>query len=200
MQQPDGSWTWNKTGLAPLECDDYYGAVYAALGVGQAPEGYAASAPARQGVARVTAYLQAQAPPNLHHKIWLLWASLTYEGLMTPAQREQTIQELLPLQRADGGWSLPSLGNWKTRDGVGNDEPSASDGYATGLVVYALRQAGVSAQQDAVRRGVNWLRNNQRLSGRWFIASLNGRTKHVISNAGTALSVLALKASESATR
>jgi squalene-hopene/tetraprenyl-beta-curcumene cyclase len=200
LQQPDGSWTWNKTGLAPSEYDDYYGAVYAALGVGQAPEGYAASASAKEGVARLTAYLQAQVAPNLHHKTWLLWASLTFKGLMTPIVREETIQELHALQRADGGWSSPSLWNWKTRDPAGHDEPSVSDGYATGLVIYVLRQAGVSNQQDAVRHGVDWLKNNQRASGRWFTASLNGRTKHVISNVGTALSVIALKTCEPAAR
>ena len=52
LQQPDGSWAWNKTGLAPLEYDDYFGAVYAALGVGQAPDGYARST-GRVGVVSV---------------------------------------------------------------------------------------------------------------------------------------------------
>src|SRR5437764_4364390 len=53
LQQADGSWTWNKEDLAPLEHDDYFGAVYAALGVGHAPEGYARSAVAKEGVARL---------------------------------------------------------------------------------------------------------------------------------------------------
>jgi squalene-hopene/tetraprenyl-beta-curcumene cyclase len=51
LQQADGSWTWNKEDLAPLEHDDYYGAVYAPLGVGHAPEGYARSEAAKEGVA-----------------------------------------------------------------------------------------------------------------------------------------------------
>jgi squalene-hopene/tetraprenyl-beta-curcumene cyclase len=198
MQQPDGSWTWNKTHLAPLEHDDYFGAVYAALGVGHAPEGYARSDPARQGVERLRGYLQMVAPPNLHHRTWLLWASIKLDGVMTPLQRRETIKELLALQREDGGWNLPSLGDWRRLDGKANDPHGPSDGYATGLVLYVLRQAGVSATGEPIRRGVNWLRTNQRASGGWFTRSVNADRGHVISNAGTALALMALKACQEA--
>jgi squalene-hopene/tetraprenyl-beta-curcumene cyclase len=194
MQQPNGSWTWNKTSLAPLEYDDYFGTVYAALGIGQAPEGYAGSPGAKDGVARLAGFLRKNPPPNLHHKTWLLWASLKLDGLMTADERQQTIKALLALQRADGGWNLPSLGDWKRRDGSRNDQQSPSDSYATGLVLYVLRQAGVPARQEAIRRGVDWLKTNQRASGRWFTRSLNQDAGHVITNAGTAYAMIALKA------
>jgi squalene-hopene/tetraprenyl-beta-curcumene cyclase len=196
LQQNDGSWTWNKTGLAPLEHDDYYGAVYAAVGVGHAPQAYAQSKVAKAGVARLTSYLRKHPPPDLHHKTWLLWASLKLDGLMTAAERKRTIKDLLALQRDDGGWNLPSLGAWKRRDGKPNDKKAPSDGYATGLILYVLRQAGVPAKEGPIRRGVAWLKSNQRASGRWFTRSLNGDWGHVISNAGTAYAVLALKACE----
>jgi squalene-hopene/tetraprenyl-beta-curcumene cyclase len=196
LQQKDGSWPWNKTGLAPLEHDDYYGAVYAALGVGHAPEGYAQSEAAKDGLARLKGYLRKTPAPDLHHKTWLLWASVKLEDLMTPAQREQTIKDLLALQRADGGWSLPSLGSWKRRDGKANDKQAPSDGYATGLVVYVLRQAGLPATKESMQRAVTWLKTNQRASGRWFTRSINADRGHFISNAGTAYAVMALKACE----
>ena len=69
-----------------------------------------------------------------------------------------------------------------------------SDGYATGLVVYVLRQAGVPAQDPAIRSGVAWLEGNQRESGRWFTRSLNNDKAHYISNAGTGFAVMALAA------
>jgi squalene-hopene/tetraprenyl-beta-curcumene cyclase len=194
LQRKDGAWEWNKTGLAPLEHDDYYGAVYAALGSGHAPEGYARSKAAKQGLARLKGYLRKNPAPNLHHKVWLLWASLKLDGLMTPAQRKQTIKDLLALQRKDGGWSLPSLGDWKRRDGKANPKQAPSDGYATGLVLYVLRQAGVAATKEPIRRGVNWLKTNQRASGRWFTRSVNADRAHYITHAGTAYAVLALKA------
>ncbi|HEX5272777.1 MAG TPA: prenyltransferase/squalene oxidase repeat-containing protein [Gemmataceae bacterium] len=196
LQQADGSWTWNKENLAPLEHDDYYGAVYGALGVGHAPEGYARSAAAREGVARLVRYFEKTPAPDLHHKTYLLWASLGLDGLMSKAERERTVKALLALQREDGGWSLPSLGAWKRQNGKPQDEDAPSDGYATGLVVYVLRQAGVAATEKPIRRGVAWLKANQRESGRWFTRSLNRDGRHYVSNAGTAFAILALKSCE----
>jgi squalene-hopene/tetraprenyl-beta-curcumene cyclase len=196
LQQADGSWNWNKEDLAPLEYDDYFGAVYAAIGVGHAPEGYARSEAARKGVARLLRYFEKTPAPNLHHKTYLLWASLGLDGLMDNAERDRTVKALLSLQREDGGWSLPSLGAWKRLDGQPQDENAPSDGYATGLVLYVLRQAGVAATENSVRRGVNWLKTHQRESGRWFTRSLNREGSHYISNAGTAFAIMALRACE----
>ena len=61
-----------------------------------------------------------------------------------------------------GGWSLPSLGTYRRRDKTDNDPNAPSDGYATGLVVLVLRQAGVSADDPAIKKGVAWLKTNQR--------------------------------------
>jgi squalene-hopene/tetraprenyl-beta-curcumene cyclase len=194
LQRPDGSWNWNKHDLAPQEIDEYYGVAYAALGVGFAPEGYALGEAAKEGVSRLKRYLTQNSPPNLHHKTLLLWASLKLDGLMTPVEREQTIKELLALQREDGGWNLPSLGDWKRQDGQPNDKDSPSDGYASGLVLYVLRQAGVATNAQPIQRGVNWLKTHQRTSGRWFTRSLNADRAHYITNAGTAYAVMALKA------
>jgi squalene-hopene/tetraprenyl-beta-curcumene cyclase len=110
------------------------------------------------------------------------------------------MQALRALQRPDGGWGLRSLGNWKRRDGRPDDQRAASDGYATGLILYVLRQAGVPVTDQAIRGGVHWLRTNQRASGRWFIRSLNGTRENSISNAGTAFAVMALKACEAPQR
>ncbi len=173
VQKPDGSFDWLKCDWPPLEHDDYYGAVLAALGVGSAPDGYARTEAAARGLDRLRAYLRANPAPDLHHKAFLLWASTRLDGLMTADDRGKTVAELRALQRPDGGWCLPSLGDWSRRDGSPNDKNAASDGYATGLVVYVLRQAGVPADDPALKRGVAWLRTHQRASGRWFTRSLN---------------------------
>lgn len=194
LQHEDGSWNWLKCNWPPYEHDDYYGAVFAAVGVGWAPDDYAQSEAAQKGLARLRAYLNSAPPPDLHHETFLLWASLKLDGLMTADQRSDTMRRLRGLQRADGGWNLPSLGGWKRRDGSPNDKDAPSDGYATGLVLYVLRQAGVSPRDEAIQRGVKWLETNQRESGRWFTRSLNNDKAHYITNAGTAFAVLALKA------
>jgi squalene-hopene/tetraprenyl-beta-curcumene cyclase len=194
LQKPDGSWNWLKCGWAPSEHDDYYGAVYAAIGVGAAPDGYAGSASAREGVRRLRSYLTTHEPPDLHHRTFLLWASTRLDGLMDGPPRARTIEALRKVQRADGGWSLPSLGSWKRRDGEPNSPDAPSDGYATGLVVYVLRQAGVAADDPALARGVAWLESHQRISGGWFTRSLNDDKDHYIAHAGTAYAVLAIAA------
>jgi squalene-hopene/tetraprenyl-beta-curcumene cyclase len=194
LQRKDGSWDWNKHQLPPQELDEYFGVAYAALGVGQAPDGYAKSEAAREGVARLRGYLRQNPPPNLHHRTWLLWASLKLDGLMTPAEREKTIKDLLALQRRDGGWNLPSLGDWPRLDGQANDKQAPSDGYATGLVIYVLREAGLAATEEPIRAGVGWLKSHQRASGRWFTPSLNADRAHYVTNAGTAYALMALRA------
>ena len=143
LQREDGGFNWLKCDWPPYEHDDYYGAVFAALGVGLAPEGYAKAETAAAGVAKLTRYLHEHPAPDLHHRTFLLWASRKLDGLMTPEEQESTRRALRSLQRADGGWSLPTLGEWKRRDGSPNPKDGPSDGYATGLVVYVLRQAGV---------------------------------------------------------
>jgi squalene-hopene/tetraprenyl-beta-curcumene cyclase len=194
LQQRDGSWTWNKTGLAPMECDDDFGAIYAALGVGHAPEAYARSDAAQAGLTRLQGYLRRNSRPSLHHKAWLLWASIPLDGLMTPSERAQAIEELLDLQRDDGGWSLQSLGAWKRVVAKANDKPAESDGYATGLILFVLRQSGVPATEGSMRRGVDWLKTHQRVSGCWFTHSVRADGEHHISNAGTAFAMMALRA------
>ena len=198
LQRPDGSWNWLKCNWPPTEHDDWYGAVYAALGVGMAPDGYAETDKARAGLAKLRAYFKTNPPPSLHHKAMLLWASLKVDGLMTPKRREATVKELLALQRPDGGWCLPALGDWSGVDERPNDKDAPSDGYGTGFVVFILRQAGVPADGEPIKKGVAWLKDNQRESGRWFTRSLNTDNNHFITHAGTAYAVMALKACEAA--
>ena len=102
-------------------------------------------------------------------------------------------QLLRSRQRADGGWALTSLGTWKRRDGTPNNHTD-SDGYATGLTVVVLREAGIPAKDEQIQKAVKWLKTNQRASGRWFTKSLNTDNAHYITHAGTSFAVLALKA------
>jgi squalene-hopene/tetraprenyl-beta-curcumene cyclase len=201
--------TWNMMdhcgGTFPIvEFDQYYGATLAALATGVAPDGYASSPEAKEGLARLRTYFKKHPPSSLHHQAMLLWASLRTEGLMTPAERTATIDKLLKLQGADGGWSTRAL---LERDGAGRFQSTASDGYGTGFAVFMLRQAGVAASRDELVRGVNWLKTQQRASGVWFTPYRRGHdeTEGGLGTRGlsmtalsTAFAVMALQACEEA--
>ncbi len=189
-------WQWLKCEWPPLEHDDYYGATLAALAIGYAPSDYAKTAKAKAGIAKLKAYFKKVPPPDLHHTAMLLWASTKLDGLMTAAERNRAVASLKAKQRKDGGWALPSLGDYERRDEdtPTNDPKANSDGYGTGFITYVLLQAGAKPTDAEIVNAVKWLKANQRASGRWFTRSLNTDKAHYISNAGTAFAVLALLA------
>jgi squalene-hopene/tetraprenyl-beta-curcumene cyclase len=194
LQRPDGAWNWFDCDWPPSEADDYYGAVWAAVAVGHAPDDYRSTEAARRGLDKLRAYFRATPAPNLHHQAMLLWASTGIDGLLDRAQRERTVADLVALQRSDGGWSLTSLGHWARRDGSPNPDDAPSDGYGTGFVVFILRQSGMLADADPIRRGITWLKTHQRASGRWFTRSPNHDRAHYITHAGTGFALMALSA------
>jgi squalene-hopene/tetraprenyl-beta-curcumene cyclase len=195
VQREDGGFDWLKCGWPPMESDDHFGATMAVIGAGAAPEGYAQTEKAQAGLEKIRGYLKANPAPTLHHRAMVLWASTYVDGFLTPEERQATIDALVKLQKADGGWALASLGDWKRSDDKEQDTKS-SDGYGTGFVIYVLRRAGLPADDARLQRGIAWLKANQRASGRWFTRSLNKDNKHFISHAGTAFAILALTSCE----
>ncbi len=204
QQQDSGAWLWLDFGLTPWESDAaYYGAALAAVAVGTAGKDYYEQATVRAPVEALKKYLATRlASQPLHHRAAALWASTRLPGVLTEADRKQLIEELLGAQEADGGWSLPRLGKrpsaasaWKSQGAT--QEGAVSDGYATGLVVLALKRAGVPADNPNLRRGVAWLLTNQK-EGTWPAHYLNRRRDpqdnigKFMRDAATAFAVLAL--------
>jgi squalene-hopene/tetraprenyl-beta-curcumene cyclase len=195
VQREDGGFDWLKCDWPPMESDDEYGATLAALAVSVAPESYRQTPQARAGLEKLRGYLVKTPPPMAHHRAMLLWASSYDEKFLTEDQRRSVIEELLKLQRADGGWSLPSLGKWEREDK--SEQDTSSDGYGTGFVAFVLKQAGMPSDAEPIRRGLSWLKQHQRESGRWITRSLHTDNKHFISHCGTAFAVMAIVSAES---
>lgn len=193
VQHEDGGFEWLKCDWPPMESDDEFGATMAALAVSVAPENYAETPAAQQGIARLHSYLEKSPLPTLHHRVMLVWADTYRAGWLAAEERQRVIDELLALQHDDGSWSIATLGNWRREDGSPQDVTSG-DGYATGLAVYLARRTGLPADDQRLQRGVAWLKANQRQSGRWFTRSLHKDGRHFISHAGTSLAVMALAA------
>ena len=81
----------------------------------------------------------------------LSWAKAHPEAL------RRAIDDLLRTQRPDGGWS-----DIATLD---------STGYATGLALNALHEAGIAPSSAAYQKGVQYLLRTQRRDGTWYVRS-----------------------------
>jgi hypothetical protein len=171
---------------------------------------------------RLRRYLTGQyAAQSLHHRAWVLLASMQWKTLLSDRQREAVVAEAQRTQRVDGGWSLSALGPWRWSGGAWRARPPGTiddallarpDGYATGLMVYTLTMAGVSSEHPAVSKGRRWLEANQhevqtesKTYRAWRTYSLNYDREHggdkgeplrrmFMSDAATAVAVLALTA------
>jgi squalene-hopene/tetraprenyl-beta-curcumene cyclase len=201
LQAPTGTWEPMGCGeILPAETDTHHTLTLAALAAGIAPEGYARSSEAQDGLTKLRRYFAKNPPQSLHAQTLLLWASLHLDGLMTAAERRATVQKLLARQGRDGGWSYEALSAWQMHPRLLEKD---SDGYSTGFAVYVLRQAGVPANRAEITSGVRWLRNNQRASGRWVTPAPVGKTEGRVGsrdlyaqNLGTAFAILALNATD----
>ncbi len=196
VQREDGGWTWPHCDYAPMEIDDHYGVTLAALTVGIAPDGYSQTDAAQAGLAKLRTYLSNNPPKSLHHRAMIAWCSLRIEGVASDEDRATTLDQLLELQRPDGGWSTASfLTDWQglERDDGEPLDAETSDAYGTGLVIVISRELGTPADEPRLQRGIQWLLSNQRESGKWFTRSPVNDAGNLISNTGSALAVLALQ-------
>jgi len=156
-QQPDGSWEFF-AGLRrpPINENQTTDAAWIILAL-QGETGADAPELQRSALARAIAWLDAAKPSDVHQdkamKV-LLWARS--HGPREAIQ--PTIDELLALQRGDGGWSqtVPEL---------------KSDAFATGQTLYALSLAGYTADRAEIKRGIDFLVATQAKDGSWPMVS-----------------------------
>jgi hypothetical protein len=156
-QQPNGSWEFFPTLRRPpineSQTTDAAWIIMALQGETRrdAPESQ------RAALSKAIAWLDAAKPSNIHQDkvLELLIAARTAKPRETI---QTTIDELIALQRADGGWSqtVPEL---------------RSDAFATGQTLYVLSLIGYSAERTEIKRGINFLVNTQQPDGSWAMIS-----------------------------
>jgi squalene-hopene/tetraprenyl-beta-curcumene cyclase len=195
-----GAWAWLNFHYEPWEAPEspYYGAAIAAIAVASAPGGYAQRADIHDQLALLRDYVQRTvATERLFNQLTALWASGKWQGLLTDAQQQTIVDAAFRAQRGDGGWATASLGTWKRVDSTALD--TASDGYATGVAVLALAQAGVPRNNEHLSRAIAWLVGHQDpATGMWRASSLNkdrdpsSDVGKFMSDAATAYASLAL--------
>lgn len=198
-----GGWKWQDFDLAPWESAEsgYQGAAMLAIALGGAPDHYAVDPDAAKHVELLQDYLRREYKSQpLMSQVYILWASARMPGLLGQAERAKLLAEIRNHQQNDGGWALSSLDKpkiWKRLE-----ISSASDGCATGLVVLALEESGISRNDQMLAHGLEWLDQHQQKDGSWLASSLNeprdpnSEIGHFMSDAATAYAALALETAQ----
>ncbi len=156
-QQPDGSWEFFATlRRPPINESQTTDAAWIIMAL-EGETGPDAPIALREALKKAIAWLDAAKSSDLHQDK-VLKLLLAVRAGKPRKTMQTTIDELLALQRADGGWSqtVPEL---------------KSDAFATGQTLYALSLAGYTAERPALQRGMDFLVATQKPDGSWPMLS-----------------------------
>jgi hypothetical protein len=153
-QRAAGNWRGIGATRAPMQDGDFS---RTAMGI-RTLSYYATPARRREyheRVVRAADWLAAQTPVSTEDRVMQL-LGLHWANAHASTQQKR-IGELVQLQRADGGWAqTPHL---------------ASDAYATGQVLYTLRELATRGFTSEIERAGAFLVRTQRDDGSWYVKS-----------------------------
>ncbi len=156
-QQPDGSWEFF-AGLRrpPINESQTTDAAWIIMALAD-EAGPDAPEAVRTALTKALAWYENARPAELHQD-HVLKVLLEARAGQSRDRLQETIDELLALQRTDGGWSQTV------------PEPR-SDAFATGQTLYALAIFGYTAEQPAIKRAIDFLVATQAADGSWPMIS-----------------------------
>jgi hypothetical protein len=156
-QQSDGSWEFFATlRRPPINESQTTDAAWIILAL-QGETGPETPKAQREALSKGMAWLDAAKRSDLHQNKTLKVLLGVRSGKPRKAL-QTTIDELLALQRADGGWSqtVPDL---------------KSDAFATGQTLYVLSRAGLTTERPEIKRAIDFLVATQKADGSWPMIS-----------------------------
>jgi hypothetical protein len=152
-QQPDGSWEFflSRPPVNESQATDVAWILMALQGEAgpDAPEAD------RAALEKGQAWLAGAEPDNREAKVLKLLVAIR-AGKPRETMRT-TIDELLALQRPDGGWSQTAQ--------------TSTDAFATGQMLYVLALAGFTADRPEIKRAADYLVGAQKPDGSWPMVS-----------------------------
>ncbi|HTI51774.1 MAG TPA: prenyltransferase/squalene oxidase repeat-containing protein [Planctomycetaceae bacterium] len=156
-QQPDGSWEWFATlRRPPINESQTTDAAWIIMAL-EGETGPGAPEERRVALSKAIAWLDSAKPADLHQDK-VLKVLLGARAAKPRESLQPVIDELLALQRADGGWSQTV------------PEPK-SDAFATGQTLYVLSLVGYTAEQPEIKRAIDFLVATQAADGSWPMIS-----------------------------
>ena len=153
-QRDDGSWEFFLS-RPPINESQTTDAVWLIMAL-QGETGPDASESERAALAKATAWQdRTKLRDNLQDKVFKVL--LAARAGKHRDETQPTIDALLALQRADGGWSQLAQ--------------AKSDAYATGQTLYVLALAGYTAERREIQRAIDFLVATQKPDGSWPMTS-----------------------------
>ena len=156
-QQPDGSWEFFATlRRPPINESQTTDAAWIIMAL-EGEMGPDASESQRAALSKAIAWLDSAKFSDLHQEK-VMKLLLAIRAGKPRETMHAAIDELLALQRTDGGWSqtVPEL---------------KSDAFATGQTLYVLSLAGYTTERPEIKRAVDFLVATQQPDGSWPMIS-----------------------------
>jgi hypothetical protein len=156
-QQADGSWEFFATlRRPPINESQITDAAWIIMAL-EGRAGVEAPESQRTAITKANGWFNTANPKDLHQEkvLKLLLAARSAKPRET---MQSMIDELLALQRSDGGWSQTV------------PEPK-SDAFATGQSLYVLSLVGYTADRPEIERGIDFLVATQSPEGSWPMTS-----------------------------
>jgi hypothetical protein len=156
-QQPDGSWEFFATlRRPPINESQTTDAAWIIMAL-EGEMGPDAPASHRVALSKAIAWLDAAKHSEIHQDK-VMKVLMEARSAKPRETMQTTIDELLALQRTDGGWSqtVPEM---------------KSDAFATGQTLYVLSLAGYTAERTEIKRGIDFLVATQSPDGSWPMIS-----------------------------
>jgi squalene-hopene/tetraprenyl-beta-curcumene cyclase len=190
----------------PYDTTDYELTLHAARALVEAP-GWLASlrdADLLQRIERLKAFLRKTQPRNDYERALRIGLATFLPELVRPEDHESDIAMLWAKQHTDGGWStrdMSDVHNWRTPmservvqliESLPDAAHPSSDPFMTALAIILLRESAIPADDPRIRRGVTWLKAEQRKSGWWWMHSLYRGNYHFTTYIATAKALRAL--------
>lgn len=168
-------------------------------------------------VKRIKKFLHEHKPINDYELALKLQLANLDAELVSKKERDAAVEMLWKKQLPDGGWStrrMSDLMRWRLEvhpptksqpwkeaidptvvkliKSLPDADNPGSDPYMTAFAIVLLRESGVPASDKRIQRGITWLKENQRESGRWWMHSLYRGNYNYITYIATAQALRAL--------
>jgi squalene-hopene/tetraprenyl-beta-curcumene cyclase len=155
-------------------------------------------------IEKMKTWLRDASAKNDFDRILRLQLAYYMPELVPQAQRDAALALLSSKQHADGGWSLrdmSAINDWHFKmsdtvvnliNGLPDAAKPESDAYMTAFAIVLMRQNNVPASNERIQRGLVWLKQQQRISGRWWMQSLYRGNYSYITYIATAQALKAL--------